>query len=62
MVHTPLTFDLAHPGSLEKQIEGIEKNGIPDALRVDPDYRWLDWESSTRMLLDKINKMLLTFK
>jgi alpha-1,2-rhamnosyltransferase len=55
-------FDLADPGSLEKQIEGIEKNGIPDALRVDPDYRWLDWESSTRMLLDKINKMLLTFK
>jgi alpha-1,2-rhamnosyltransferase len=55
-------FDLADPGSLEKQIEGIEKNGIPDALRVDPDYRWLDWESSTRMLLDKINKMLLTLK
>ena len=55
-------FDLADPGSLEKQIEGIEKNGVPDALRVDPDYRWLDWESSTRMLLDKIDKMRLTIK
>jgi len=55
-------FDLADPGSLENQIEGIEKNGIPDALMVDPDYRWQDWESSTRMLLDKINKMLPTLK
>ena len=55
-------FDLADPGSLEKQIEGIEKNGIPDCLMVDPDYRWLDWESSTRMLLDKINKMLPALK
>jgi alpha-1,2-rhamnosyltransferase len=55
-------FDLADPGSLETQIEAIEKNGIPDALRVDPDYRWQDWESSTRMLLNKINKMLPTLK
>ena len=55
-------FDLADPGSLEKQIEVIEKNGVPDFLMVDPDYRWQDWESSTRMLLNKINKMLLTLK
>lgn len=55
-------FDLADPGSLEQQIQVIEKHGVPDALVVDSDYRWQDWECSTRMLLDKIDNMLLTLK
>jgi len=50
-------FDIADANDLANQIIEIETDGIPDALRVDPNYKSLDWKDSTKMLLEKIIKI-----
>ncbi len=50
-------FDISDFNDLSNQIIEIEKNGIPDHLLVDVNYKWLDWKESSRMLLDKMIKI-----
>jgi len=50
-------FDISNPNDLANQVKDIETNGIPDNLKVDPDYHWLNWKESSQMLLDKIIKI-----
>jgi len=47
-------FDISNPNDLANQIIGIERDGIPDNLIVDKNYKWLDWRDSTEMLLKKV--------
>lgn len=47
-------FDLSEPSSLVNKIMSIEKNGIPEKLRVPQNYHWLNWAQSTQMLWQKM--------
>lgn len=48
-------FDLSTPDSLCRQVEQIERTGIPRSLKVPEDYRWLSWRESSKNLLEKIH-------
>jgi len=48
-------FDLSTPDSLCRQIEQIERTGIPRNLKVPEHYCWLNWRESSENLLDKIH-------
>ena len=50
-------FDLSRPEDLADTIRQIEKNGIPDNLKVDPNYHWQDWRESSRYLLERVIDM-----
>lgn len=50
-------FNLDDITSLESKIINIEKNTIPDNLIIKDDFRWLNWNESTKMLFEKILKM-----
>ena len=52
-------FDLEDPDDLAGKVLYIEKNGIPDWMMPDGKFRWITWEESASMLLDKIEKSLL---
>ena len=47
-------FDLADPADLAAQIRQIEREGLPAALEVPADYRWMNWHDSSCMLVDRI--------
>jgi len=47
-------FDISNPNDLVQQIENIETNGIPENLKIDEDYHWLNWKESSEMLLTRI--------
>ncbi|MEA3490283.1 MAG: glycosyltransferase family 1 protein [Campylobacterota bacterium] len=47
-------FDLSKPRDLADEIIGIERDGIPQNLKVDPNYHWQDWRESSRYLLDRV--------
>lgn len=50
-------FDLARPADLAERIEAIEREGLPDALKVAESYRWLSWRDSSRQLLERVLAM-----
>jgi len=50
-------FNLLDSNDLIDKIIDIEKNGIPKEFIPSKNYRWLNWNESTKILLDKINKM-----
>ena len=47
-------FSLDDPLSLATMIRTIDEQGIPPGLMVEKGYRWQDWETSARMLLEKL--------
>jgi len=50
-------FDILIPDDLVMKIIDIEKYGIPNSLKVKPDFGWIDWFKSTKILLSKIDKI-----
>lgn len=50
-------FSLENTRQLESMISDIEQHGIPESLKVKPNYQWLTWEQSARMLYEKILKI-----
>lgn len=46
--------DLRDPMHLARLVEQIHKHGIDSAHQVPENYRWLTWQESTKILLDKI--------
>ncbi len=47
-------FDLQNPSDLSDKIKDIESNGIPKGLLPDQNFKWLSWEESSKMLLQKV--------
>ncbi len=43
-------FGLDDASELSRMVAEIDKNGIPEAYRVGPDYRWMNWSESAMML------------
>ncbi len=50
-------FNIEDSNDLVNKIVEIEQNGIPKSIIPPNDYRWLDWKESTKILLDKIEKI-----
>lgn len=50
-------FNLDDIHSLESKIINIEKNGIADNLIIKDDFKWLNWNQSTKILFEKISKI-----
>lgn len=50
-------FDLARPADLAERIEAIERDGLPDELKVAKGYQWLSWRDSSRQLLERVLAM-----
>ncbi len=50
-------FNLEDIHSLELKIINIEKEGIPDSLIIKDDFKWLNWNESTKILFEKISKI-----
>ncbi|WP_121628377.1 glycosyltransferase [Poseidonibacter antarcticus] len=55
-------FDLDNINDLVNKIITIEKNGIPDNLKLEDDFKWLNWNESTEMLFKEIVCMNKKFK
>jgi len=47
-------FDLARPESLSNQVRQFEESGAFPAARHMADWSWLNWENSTRQLVQRI--------
>lgn len=50
-------FDINRPDDLAVQVAEIEARGVPSALRVPDDYRWLTWQESSAFLLGQVTKI-----
>jgi len=50
-------FNLNNSEDLVQKIIDIEKNGISEKFIPSADYKWADWNESTKILLDKITKI-----
>lgn len=51
-------FDLQNIQDLKNQIQNIEQNGIAESFIPLENYKWMSWMESSKMLLDKIQKMV----
>jgi len=50
-------FKLDDPSDLARQIRVIETEGMPEHLVVPEDYHWMDWQASSRMLLEGVRRI-----
>jgi len=51
-------FQLNQPEDLAETIRTIEREGLPDNLKIPADYRWLSWSESTVQLYEAIQACL----
>ena len=49
-------FDINNNDDLFGKIKDIEKNGIPEYLKLKDDFKWLNWYESTEELFEKIKQ------
>ena len=49
-------FNINNSDDLTEKIIDIEKNGIPEYLKIKADFKWLTWYESTEELFRKINQ------
>jgi len=54
-------FDINHTEDLVQQIIHIEQNGIPPHLQVADDFKWLNWNQSTKILFEKVQEFNKNF-
>lgn len=50
-------FNLEDPQELVRLVQDVELNGVPEALQVPEDFRWLNWAESTEQLMGKVTQL-----